>query len=103
MKAFNSKMVLIMVFLLLGASSCKKKDSCDETPPVLSATPVDIATVTSMIPFGADLTITQKNPAFEYVVNSSGVQVRASCGGYVEDVRLNDNFPDYEIWILPSR
>jgi len=103
MKNINCRLILLGVVLLLSLQSCKRKDSPDETPPVLSVTPVDINTVTSMIPFGADLSNTQKNPAFEYVVNSASVEVRSSCGGYIEDIRLNDNFPDYEIWIRPSK
>lgn len=98
MKVFKSQLVMIPLVFILCAIACKK-DKPDETPPVLSVTPVDISTVTSFIPFGADLTATQKNPAFEYVVNNPLVQVRSACDGYVEDVRLNDNFPDYELWI----
>ena len=82
---------------------CKKKDEkADETPPLLSVTPVDISAVTSIIAFGDDLTPYQKNPAFEYRVNNSDVQVRSTCKGYIEDIRLNDNFPDYEVWIKMS-
>ncbi len=74
----------------------------DETPPVLSVTPVDISTVTSIIAFGEDLTSIQKNPAFEYRLNNSNVQVRSACKGYIEEIMLNDNFPDYEVWIKMS-
>ena len=44
----------------------------------------------------------KKNVAFEYIVNDPDVQVRASCGGIVDTVFLNDNFPDYEVWIKTS-
>jgi hypothetical protein len=88
--------------LIVIAAHCDKEDKLDETRPVFSITPVDITTVTYIIQFGADLTATQKNPAFEYYVNNSNVQVRSVCQGYVEDIRLNDNFPDYEVWIKPS-
>jgi hypothetical protein len=92
----------LLTALMLIASCCKKDQPPDETPPVLSVTPVDIATVTSIIAFGADLTPNQKNPAFEYYVNSSDVQVRSVCQGEVENIMLNDNFPDYEVWVKPS-
>jgi hypothetical protein len=91
-----------IIILILITSACNKNEKPDETPPVLSVTPVDISTVTSAIVFGADLTPLQKNPAFEYIVNNSAVQVRSVCAGYIEDIRLNDNFPDYEVWIKMS-
>jgi len=62
-------------------------------------TPVYISTVISIIAFGDDLTPLQKNPAFEYRVNNSTVQVRSACKGYIENIRLYDNFSDYEVWI----
>ncbi len=95
--------IQIILILILINSACKKKEeNFDETPPVLSVTTVDISTVTSIIPFGADLTPTQKNPAFEYIVNNPAVQVRSVCKGYVEEIMLNNNFPDYEMWIKLS-
>lgn len=30
------------------------------------------------------------------------MQVRSACKGYIEDIRLNDNTPDYEVWIKMS-
>lgn len=103
MKSHKYKTIAVILVLFLTTSACKKnEDKPDETPPVLSVTPVDISTVTSIIAFGADLTAQQKNPAFEYIVNNSAVQVRAVCKGYIEDIRLNDNFPDYEVWIKMS-
>jgi hypothetical protein len=92
----------LLTALMLIASCCKKDQPPDETPPVLSVTPVDIGTVTSIIAFGADLTPYQKNPAFEYYVNNSDVQVRSVCKGEVEYIMLNDNFPDYEVWVRLS-
>jgi hypothetical protein len=93
----------VVLILVLITYACKKSDEKpDETHPVLSVTPVDISSVTSIIAFGADLTPQQKNPAFEYMVNNSDVQVRAVCKGYIEDIRLNDNVPDYEVWIKMS-
>lgn len=95
--------IAVILIFILAVYGCKKNnEKPDITPPVLSVTPVDISTVTSFIAFGADLSLTQKNPAFEYVVNNSGVQVRSVCKGYIEDIRLNDNFPDYEVWIKTS-
>jgi hypothetical protein len=93
----------VTILFILITFSCKKNDTkLDETPPVLSVTPVDISSVTSMIAFGADLSLVQKNPAFEYIVNNSSGEVRSVCKGYIEDIRLNDNFPDYEVWIKMS-
>jgi hypothetical protein len=94
--------VPVILIIILIISACKKDEKPDVTTPVLSVTPVDISTVTSIIAFGADLTPSQKNPAFEYRVNNSTVQVRSVCKGYVERIMLNDNFPDYEVWIKMS-
>jgi len=102
MKFHNYQSVLLILTFILIISACKKDEKPDETPPVLSVTPVDISTVTSIIVFGADLTPAQKNPAFEYRVNNSTVQVRSACKGYIEEIRLNENFPDYEVWIKMS-
>ncbi|HNR40982.1 MAG TPA: peptidoglycan DD-metalloendopeptidase family protein [Bacteroidales bacterium] len=97
------RLVIVMIIIAQLTVSCSKSgQKDDETPPVLSVTPVDITTVTHIIPFGADLSPQQKNPAFEYYVSNSSVQVRSVCAGYVEDIRLNDNFPDYEVWIKTS-
>jgi hypothetical protein len=93
---------LVFSALILIASGCKKDKPADETPPVLSVTPVDIASVNSIIVFGADLSPNQKNPAFEYYVNNSDVQVRSVCQGEIENIMLNDNFPDYEVWVKLS-
>jgi hypothetical protein len=103
MKFYKYQIVPWFLIIILIISGCKKNDEkSDETPPVLSVLPVDISTVTSIIAFGADLTPAQKNPAFEYRVNNSTVQVRSACKGYIEEIRLNDNFPDYEVWIKMS-
>jgi hypothetical protein len=100
---FHSDLIpfLFAAFILIP-SSCDKEKPVDETPPVLSVTPVEIESVTSIIAFGADLTPSQKNPAFEYYVNNADVQVRSVCQGEVENIMLNDNFPDYEVWIKLS-
>jgi len=96
-------LVLAVSANIVFTAGCKKEEEKpDETPPVLSFTPVDISTVTSIIAFGDVLSVTQKNPAFEYRVNNSAVQVRSSCKGYIERIFLNDNFPDYEVWIKLS-
>jgi hypothetical protein len=95
--------IAVILIFIMAVCGCKKNnDKPDETPPVLSVTPVDISTISSYIAFGADLSLIQKNPAFEYKVNNSGVQVRSVCKGYVENIFLNDNFPDYEVWIKTS-
>jgi Peptidase family M23 len=103
MKSHKYRLIMVILIPFMITSGCKKNDEKrDETPPVLSVTPVDISTVTSIIAFGADLSASQKNPAFEYYVNNSSVQVRAVCKGYIEDIRSNDNFPDYEVWVRMS-
>ncbi len=102
MKIRKHQTVTVILIIILILFACKKDEKPDVTPPVLSVTPVDISTVTSIIAFGADLTPAQKNPAFEYRVNNSTVEVRSVCKGYVERIMLNDNFPDYEVWIKMS-
>ena len=102
MKFHNNLIPFVLASLMLITSHCVKDTPSDETPPVLSVTPVDIATVTSIIAFGADLTPSQKNPAFEYYVSNSDVQVRSVCQGEVENIMLNSNFPDYEVWVKLS-
>jgi hypothetical protein len=102
MKFHKYQTVPVILIFILITSACNKDEKPDETPPVLSVTPVDISTVTSIIAFGANLTATQKNPAFEYRVTNSTVQVRSVCKGYVEEIILNDNTPDYEVWVKMS-
>lgn len=102
MNPYEYSLIKVFLIILLVTGSCNKDEKLDETPPVLSVTPVDISTVTSFIAFGADLSAEQKNPAFEYYVNNSSVPVKSACSGYIEDIRLNDNFPDYEVWIKPA-
>ncbi len=99
------KFRIIEAFLLsaaITAACSKKEEKPDITPPVLSETPVEITSVTSFIPFGADLSAVQKNPAFEYRLTSAEVQVRSVCSGYIDRIMMNDNFPDYEIWVKTS-
>lgn len=101
--SWKTWLVIMPVIIIQVAVACSKighKD--DKTPPVLSVTPVDISTVVRIIPFGADLSPVQKNPAFEYYVNDTSVPVRSVCAGYVDNIMLNDNFPDYEVWIRTS-
>ena len=74
----------------------------DDTPPVFSVTPVEMTSVDSVYVFGEEIVPGKINPAFEYYVNSPDVQVRACSGGYVIEIFLNENFPDYEIMIKPS-
>jgi hypothetical protein len=102
MKLHNDLIPLLCAAFLLITSGCDKDKPPDETDPVLSVTPVDIATVNSIIAFGADLNPGQKNPAFEYYVMHSDVQVRSVCKGEVENIMLNSNFPDYEVWVKLS-
>ena len=94
--------VVVGIMSIIGCDGKDNEKQKDFTQPVLSVSPVDMLSVTSIIPFGADLSPGRKNPAFEYYVDSPDVQVRASCGGVVKSIWLNDNFPDYEVWIRPS-
>ena len=94
--------VVIGIMATVGSVVDDDDDEKDYTPPVLSVSPVDIASLTFIIPFGADLTPEQKSSAFEYYVNGPDVEVRASCGKVVDRIFLNDNFPDYEVWVKTS-
>jgi hypothetical protein len=91
------KILLILVIF----SSCKK-DKEDTTPPVLSVAFVNTALTDRFIPFGANLSPTSINPAYEIILSDSNQQVVASCAGKVNWIRLNDNAPDYEMEIVTS-
>jgi len=91
-----------VLFPLIVALSFLVTCPLDLTPPVLSVTPVDLSTVTSFIAFGDDLTPDQKNPCFEYYVNASDVQVCSNAPGKVDECFLDENFPDYEMYVRYS-
>ncbi|HER08323.1 MAG TPA: hypothetical protein ENO20_05365 [Bacteroides sp.] len=93
---------LILTVISMGSCSDDNNNEPEEVLPLLSVTPVDIATVNHIIVFGADLTPSQKNPAFEYYVNGPDVQVVASCGGYIDHIFQNEYFDDHEVWVKLS-
>ncbi|WP_130285375.1 hypothetical protein [Aquimarina brevivitae] len=67
----------------------------DTNPPVLNIPPVALGHVDTIIPFGADLTPSQKNPAIEYFTNQAAVSVQSVSEGVVVDIRNNPNIDDY--------
>lgn len=90
------KILLILVIF----SACKKEKE-NTTPPSLIIPFVDYTLTERFIPFGADLSPTSINPAYEIILSDTNQNVYASCGGKVNWIRLNDNRPDYEIEISP--
>jgi hypothetical protein len=89
-----------ILLILIIFSACKKEKE-DTTPPALIVPFVDTWLTNRFIPFGADLSPTSINPAYEIILSDSNQNVIASCGGKVNWVRLNDNRPDFEIEISP--
>jgi len=79
--------------------NCSKK--IDETPPVLSVVPVDLSHLTDYIAFGGELSPNRYSPAFEYYLDNESAKVFSCCDGTVDRIMLNDNFPDYEVFIEP--
>lgn len=94
------KLLHFIAFFMLF--SCDKKDTVDDTPPILSTAPLDLSKVTSIIPFGENLSASQKNPAFEYITNSADVNVKSVSEGYIEAIKTNQGFDDVEIWVKPN-
>ena len=91
-----------LLFLGLFLISCDKNNDGQERPPTLSTALVDFNKVTHVILFGEDLTATQKNPAFEYIVDNANEEVISCSNGFVEKIIRNTAFSDYEIHIRPS-
>lgn len=83
--------------------SCNSKDDLDTTPPILSVVPIDLSKITHVIAFGEDLSVTQKNPAFEYVVDNASENVISCMDGYINNIIENTSFSDVEIHIKPSQ
>jgi hypothetical protein len=112
--------ILTVNLLALVLSGCKTGDSAgnNQTPPVLSVTPIslvgpfnpttksfgDVSFLqdSAFIPFGAPLTSTTLNPAFEYYTTASTL-VRASCSGEITYMFKNDGVDDWEIHIKSSQ
>ena len=86
---------IIPVFLF----SCKKEQNT--TPPSLTAPFVNTGLTKKFLPFGIQLSPGHENPAYEIILTDSNQFVLASCAGTINWIRLNDNFPDYEIEIIP--
>jgi len=100
----NMFRVKIFQLLVLGIvlMSCDSKDDLDATPPVLSVVPIDLSSVTHSIPFGEELSATQKNPAFEYIVDNTNEPVVSCLDGYIDNIIENTSFSDVEIHVKPS-
>ncbi len=65
--------------------------------------PVNTALATSFIPFGATLGPGRENPAYEIVTSDTAAPVLSPTAGTIGWVRLNPNFPDYELQIIPEK
>ena len=100
-KSLIMKKVFIVFISILILTGCDS-DEMDTIPPVISVPPIAIDHIDTFIPFGADLTPTQKNPAIEYFTDQANVSVRSVSEGVVVDIRGNPNIDDYEIWVRPS-
>ncbi|WP_282079978.1 hypothetical protein [Aquimarina algiphila] len=99
---FDIKSIKLLVFYIL-ITSCSDDDiTLDQTPPSFMVTPITIHEVSSFIAFGESLTPTQQNPAIEYFTKQSNIQLRSVSDGVVEDIRMNSNIDDLEIWIKPN-
>ncbi len=94
--------VLVGALLTGGCETDVEEVVVEEITPELSVTPVDISTVRRIIEFGAALGPGRFSPAFEYYCNSPSVLVRSCCAGTVLWIRLNSNFPDYEMAVRVS-
>ncbi len=77
--------------------------TADATPPVLSATIVDLGQLTDFLPFGALLDSGQANPAYELYTSADTATVRAANAGVVVAVTPNAApQTDAEIQLRPS-
>ncbi|WP_299314276.1 peptidoglycan DD-metalloendopeptidase family protein [uncultured Aquimarina sp.] len=96
------KLTKLLVVCLLVMSCSDDDFSIDQTQPSFTITPIAMDQVSSFIAFGESLTPTQQNPAIEYFTSQSNIQVRSVSDGVVEDIRLNINIDDFEVWIKPN-
>lgn len=96
------KSMLFLIPVLLCIACTDDDVLLDPTPPSFMVTPLAIDQVDSFIAFGESLTPTQQNPAIEYFTKQSNIQVRSVSDGIVEDIRMNSNIDDFEIWIKPN-
>ena len=82
-------------------SSCESGQSIGPNPPSLSIAPVAIDQTVAIIPFGQDLTPSQKNPAFEYILSNEDAEVVACAKGVVTKIIDNQGIADLEVHIKP--
>lgn len=94
MKAF------IILSSLIILASCSK-DKKDETAPQLTVPFINTTKTDKFWPFGSEIGPNKFSCAYEITVTDANLDVVTSCGGKVVAVRANDNFPDYEIDIIP--
>lgn len=99
---FDMKSIKLLVFYILIISCSDDDITLDQTPPSFMVTPIKIDQVSSFIAFGESLTPTQQNPAIEYFTDQENIEVRSVSDGIVEDIRMNSNIDDFEIWIKPN-
>ncbi|WP_299246910.1 hypothetical protein [uncultured Aquimarina sp.] len=96
------KLIKVLMICLLVASCSDDDIFIDQTPPSFTITPIAIDQVSSFIAFGESLTPAQQNPAIEYFTSQSNIQLLSVSDGIVEDIRMNANIEDFEIWIKPN-
>lgn len=101
------KNTLLHSLLFLGAMcllACQKEDNqTDDTPPILTVVPVNLAYLQNHIAFGEVLSSMVKSPAIEYIMDVADAPVSASASGTVVAVVKNEGYSDYEIRIKPSK
>lgn len=113
----NQFSVILQSALLVLVLSCSKSGDSDQTPPVLSVTPISLVSpynpdtksfgditflyYRAFIPFGAPLTNETLNSTFEYYTTAKAI-VRASCSGEIVYMFKNEGIDDWEIHIKSS-
>jgi hypothetical protein len=93
----KASIILSAIILFVSCS----KDKKDETPPQLTVPFINTAKTDRFWPFGSEIAPGKYNCAYEITVTDANLDVVTSSGGKVYAVRANDNFPDYEIDIIP--
>ena len=95
--------ICFLAILLWILSSCESGQSVDPNPPSLSVVPVAIDQTVAIIPFGQNLTTSQKSPAFEYILSNEEAEVVACTKGVVTKVLINQGIADWELHIQPQQ
>jgi Peptidase family M23 len=93
------KSILFFMTAMVLLTACKKDNNT--TPPQLTVPFVNTSLTQRFIPFGEALGPGRENPAYEITLTDASQKVVAACGGKINWVRLNSNFPDYEIQVVP--